>query len=345
MSDGLSVEAEPGFRPVPGWGLDGPLGGCVEVADVAVDGADNVYVFARKESTVFRLSPAGEVQARWDPTPFIRPHAITVSPVDAAVFCVDDFAQAVMKFTPDGEPVMRIESIADLSFTGYTRGDSGSVRRAGPPFCYPTAVSFGPDGDLFVSDGYGNARIHRFNAAGKLLDSWGEPGHEHGQFVLPHAVLVDGERLYVADRENDRVQVFDLDGRFLNEWTDCYRPAKLCRDAEGMFLLAELGRVNKAEGPSRELDLSAHTGRITRRDPSGRILEELTSTGRPGRETFFAPHGIALDSRGDLYIAETYVTFFRGQAPAHTPLHKLALGRTPRDPCATRPGTSGAAAR
>jgi DNA-binding beta-propeller fold protein YncE len=311
------------FSPVEDWGMSGALADCVEVADVAVDAADNVYAFARKQSTVFRLDRHGELDTIWDPEPFQRPHAVTVSPLEPALFCVDDYAQAVMKFGLDGTPLMRIDTTLDIDYTGYTRGDSTSVRRAGPPFCYPTSVGFGPEGDLYVSDGYGNARVHHFTADGELISSWGEPGDGPGEFVLPHGVLVVGDRVYVADRENDRVQIFGLDGTFLDAWTDCYRPAQMVRDADGLLYLAELGRVNKAEGTERSLDLGAPTGRVTVREPSGRIVAVINSHGLSDRDQFFAPHGIAMDSHGDIYVSETYVTFFRGQAPTHRPLHKL----------------------
>jgi DNA-binding beta-propeller fold protein YncE len=312
------------FAPVEGWGMGGPLGQCAEVADVAVDAADNVYAFGRKQSTVFKVDRQGAPISVWDPEPFRRPHAITVSPLEPALFCVDDYAQAVMKFDLDGTPLMRIDTTVGPDYTGYTRGDSTSVRRAGPPFCYPTSVGFGPDGDLFVSDGYGNARVHHFSADGSLLSSWGEPGTAPGEFVLPHGVLVDGDRVYIADRENDRVQIFSLDGTFLDQWTDCYRPAQMVKDADGLLFLAELGRVNKADGVNRSLDLDAPTGRVSVREPSGRIVTTINSRGGDGRDQYFAPHGIAMDSRGDIYVSETYVTFFRGQAPEHRPLHKLS---------------------
>src|SRR5207248_5131536 len=98
------------------------------------------------------------------------------------------------------------------------------------------------DLDLYVTDGYGNARVHRFAPDGCLRHSWGDPGRAPGQFNLPHGIAVgpDGT-VYVADRENSRVQRFDPEGAFLSEWTDVARPCQVAVDARGNLLVAELG--------------------------------------------------------------------------------------------------------
>ena len=95
---------------------------------------------------------------------------------------------------------------------------------------------------MYVADGYGNARVHRFDPQGKLIGSWGEPGAGPGQFHVPHGIAIgrDGT-VYVADRENCRVQLFDLAGRYLAEWPDIARPCQVCVDAEDRVFVAELG--------------------------------------------------------------------------------------------------------
>ena len=109
------------------------------------------------------------------------------------------------------------------------------------PFCVPTDLGIAPDGSLFVTDGYGNARVHHFTADGELLHSFGQPGKSGpGRFHLPHGIWVDRNgRVLVADRLNHRIQVFSLDGTFLEEWTDVLAPADIFVDAQGIVYVAE----------------------------------------------------------------------------------------------------------
>jgi sugar lactone lactonase YvrE len=125
-----------------------------------------------------------------------RTHGITVTS-DGAVFCVDDAGHDVRKYTPDGQLLMRLGT-GRASDTRYDGKVMASIR-GGPPFNRPTNLAVAPDGELFITDGYGNARVHVFSADGRLLRSWGEPGTGPGQFMLPHglAVLRDG-RVAVA---------------------------------------------------------------------------------------------------------------------------------------------------
>lgn len=189
-----------GFELVENWGDSADGWSFVEVADVCVDLRDNVFALGRGESAVQVFSPSGERTARWGQGRFIRSHSIELSPDASALFCIDCDGHTVTKFTLDGEPIFTIDSEAEPGYTGYVKDIVSSVQRAGPPFCYPTSISFGPDGDLFVTDGYGNARVHQFDSGGSLKSSWGEPGNGAGQFRLPHGILVDEEVLFVADR-------------------------------------------------------------------------------------------------------------------------------------------------
>ena len=103
-------------------------------------------------------------------------------------------------------------------------------------------MALAADGSLYISDGYGNARVHKFSSDGRHLFSWGEPGAGPGQFHLPHGIAVgpDGT-VVVADRENSRLQFFSPDGRFLREWTEIARPCQVAIDARGIVYVAELG--------------------------------------------------------------------------------------------------------
>ena len=128
------------------------------------------------------------------------------------------------------------------------------------PFNYPTQLVPAPSGDLYVSDGYRNARVHRFSPDGRLLASWGEPGKEGpSQFHLPHSVLVDEDGLvYVCDRENNRIQVFTGEGRFITMWTDLRRPLDISSNADGILHVSEGG----VDGLSPRVSLLTKQGQV-----------------------------------------------------------------------------------
>jgi peptidylglycine monooxygenase len=116
----------------------------------------------------------------------------------------------------------------------------------GAPFSHPTSAAIAPDGDIYVSDGYGNSVVHRFGADGKLKSTWGGRGTGPGQFTTPHAVWIDPrDRVLVADRENNRVQIFDRNGKYLTEWRDFYHPMAIYGDARGMiFVTDQIPRIS-----------------------------------------------------------------------------------------------------
>jgi DNA-binding beta-propeller fold protein YncE len=310
------------FEVVDDWGAPTEEWDFTEVADVAVGRTGDVFAFGRTTGAIQRFSEDGKRLDRWGTDQFTRPHGVTIHPGTGSLYCVDCEDYKVGVYTPEGRKLQQIDSVCPAGYTGYIPGDSFSVRQSGPPFCSPTSVDFGPHDDMYISDGYGNARVHHFSLGGELLDSWGVPGGRPGEFVLPHGVLVVGDRVYVADRENDRVQVFDLDGSYLTEWNDCYRPSAFCRDGDGVIFLAELGRIPKAQGTDRSFDFDAPPGRITARTASGEVIATLSSRGSGEGDVFFAPHGLAVDEAGDLYVAEVEITLFRGQAPPRPSLHK-----------------------
>jgi DNA-binding beta-propeller fold protein YncE len=181
---------------------------------------------------------------------------------------------------------------------------------SGTPFHRCTHTALSPRGDIYVSDGYGNARVHKFAPDGKLLKSWGEPGTDPGQFNIVHNVVTDAEGwVYVADRENHRVQVFDGEGRYETQWVNMHRPCALycCRGKKPQFVIGELGssmpitRQHPNIGP-----------RLSFVDDQGRLLARLGGESGPGLEPgkFIAPHGLGIDSRGDIYVGEVSYTEF-----------------------------------
>ena len=186
----------------------------------------------------------------------------------------------------------------------------------------PADIAVDPDnGDVYIADGYGNARVHRFSADGELIQSWGEPGTGPGQFYIPHgiAVAADG-RVFVCDRESDRIQIFSPDGEYLSEWTDTQRPTHLVFDAAGTAYVSELwwhpGQTSRRHGVTQ----TPKHGRVSVFDRDGRLLARWGTPEATKPGSFAAPHGLAVDSKGDVYVGEVTWTFAvsRGLAPVAT---------------------------
>ena len=276
----------------------------VEATAVAVDSKDRVFVFCRGEHPVMVFNRDGTFVTSWGEGLFTRPHGITIGP-DDSVYLTDDLGHAVRKFTPDGKLLMTLGTPGQPSDTGSTSIDYRTIRRAAGPFNYPTNVAIAPNGDLYISDGYGNARIHHFSADGKLLHSWGEPGSGPGQFHVPHGIAIDRDgTVYLADRENSRIQLFSPDGVFLHEWTNLARPSQLFIVGE-KFYVAELGYRAGMWPGTKPPTPDATGGRVSILDRNRRLLASWGGGENPTAPgDFFAPHDIAVDSRGDIYVAE-----------------------------------------
>jgi sugar lactone lactonase YvrE len=165
-----------------------------------------------------------------------------------------------------------------------------------------------------VSDGYGNARIHRFSATGELIQSWGEPGNGPGQFNLPHSVWVhtDG-RVFVCDRENDRVQIFSPDGELLTMWTDLTRPGDLLIDQNDHVFVGEMAWIPDETYLDGRPVTESRPAQMSVRDLEGNLLTHWGEDDPCAPGGFSSPHGICLDSRGDLYVGEvTHTALSRG---------------------------------
>jgi DNA-binding beta-propeller fold protein YncE len=289
-----------------------------DVAGVAVDREDRVFLICRGDHPVIVYDRAGNFLRSWGEGLFTyRTHGITVGP-DDTVYCTDDGNHTVRRFTPDGKLLLTLGVLNTPSDTGYDGRDYMTISRPAGPFNRPTNLAIGPKGDLYVSDGYGNCRIHHFTAAGELQRSWGTPGTGPGEFYLPHgiAVAADG-RVFVCDRENDRIQIFSPDGEYLTEWTDTQRPTHLVFDDRGRAYVSELwwhpGQTSRRHGPIQE----ARYGRVSVYDGDGRVLARWGSPDACAPGSFAAPHGLAVDSKGDIYVSEVTWTFgvSRGLVP------------------------------
>jgi hypothetical protein len=235
----------------------------------------------------------GKFLRSWGEGVFKRPHGVHMGP-DDTIYCTDDGDHTVRKYTLDGR----------LLLTIGTPGKPAPFM-SGLPFHRCTHTALAPNGDIYVSDGYGNARVHRYNANGELIASWGEPGTGLGQFNIVHNICCDADGyVYVADRENHRIQVFDANGKYQAEWHGLYRPCGLClccANSRKRFYVAELA-------PGQEFSNRNWPNlgpRISILGEAGQLLARLGDHGGPERPSpFIAPHGIAVDSAGAIYVAE-----------------------------------------
>jgi len=262
-----------------------------EVGGVGVDAQDNVYVFNRGAHPVMVFDRSGKFLRSWGEGIFPRAHGITMGPGDT-MFLSDDGDHTVRKCTLDGKVLL-------------TLGASGKPApfMSGDPFNRCTHVGIDPrNGDFYVSDGYGNARVHKYTPDGKLLFSWGESGTDPGEFNIVHNIATDKDGwVYVADRENHRVQVFDPTGKFETQWVNMARPCGLYIDQTSeLAYIGELGAAIGANAEGRKLG-----PRVSIYNIRGQLLARLGGEGEaetPGR--FIAPHGVCIDSHGDIYVGE-----------------------------------------
>jgi DNA-binding beta-propeller fold protein YncE len=288
-----------------------------DVAGVASDSQDRVYVFNRSEHPVIVYDRDGKFLTSWGEGVFTRPHGITIW--EDVVYLADDSDHTVRKFSLEGELLLTLGNLNQPSDTGYIADGSShlkTIARGAGPFNRPTRLSVAPNGDLYVSDGYGNARIHRFAADGQLKQSFGGPGRGPGQFMLPHSVWVhtDG-RVFVTDRENDRIQIFSPEGDLLDAWTNVTRPGDLYIDADENVYIGEMYWVPGMQSIAGHVWQEDRPSRLTVRSLTGEIVSrfggEIGSDPCAARN-FTSPHGIWVDRHGDAYVGEVSKTSYQG---------------------------------
>ncbi len=242
-----------------------PLNSVGTVSSVAMDRSGVIYVLQRgdKADPVIALDKAGKTLRSWGKGMFTVPHSVRVD-ADGNIWTVDAGSSVILKFTPEGKKLQEI-SVGEMAV-----GD----KCAFPTLCGTTDITFGPNGRLFISDGYGNARILEYSADGKRVKVWGSAGTGPGQFQIPHGIAYEGKTLYVADRGNSRVQRFDLDGHYLGEWTNLGRPFALKVSGGALWVATML-----AKPAILKVDLA-----------NGKILGQIESPG---------PHSIDVSDSGE----------------------------------------------
>lgn len=308
------------FELVPDWEKcpEGDEYSHQDVAAVACDSQDRVYLHTRKGDRVMVYDEHGNFLSKWGDGVFKRAHGLTIH--GDRVYATDDMDSVVRVFDLDGNFLWMLGEPGKLSDTGYQERapiaihHNEFVKRAAEPFNCCCNVCVAGNGDLFVADGYGNARVHHFDLQGKLLNSWGAVGTGPGEFHLPHGIALDAqENVIVCDRENDRLQFFDRTGKFLKIWDDVLRPTDVLVGPDGLIYVSELWRpVEPGQGsfvhgfPQHDLP-----GRVTVFNPEGAVVARWgdDSANRSAPGNFIAPHGLALDSKGSLYVAEVSGSF------------------------------------
>jgi DNA-binding beta-propeller fold protein YncE len=294
------------------------------VTGLAVDDLDRVYVLTRDSDAVVVYSREGDLLYHWTYPSFRNAHGLTVDRDGASIFVADNADHTVRKFDRNGELLLTLGISGIFSDTGHT-GVSGfpparihhseRVLRAAGPFNGCTGCAIAENSDLYVSDGYGNARVHQFSPEGALVRSWGSVGTGPGEFHVPHGIAIDrSDRIFVCDRENDRLQVFDLLGNYLEEWLDVQRPTDVAFSADGLVYVSELWRPCGEPGQASfrlgeaKKDLP---GRVSVFTPEGSLLYRwgASSDRREDAGYFVAPHAIAVDSHGDVYVGEVVGAF------------------------------------
>lgn len=272
------------YEVIENWGAL-PEGWTIgEVATVAVDSQDRLYTHQRKEPPILVFDREGNFLNSWGNGAVVTAHGIFIGP-DDIVYLTDVGDHVTMKYTLDGKPLLVLGNRGQPSDTGCEE-PGGKVLRPGGPFNMPAQMVLSPSGDLYVSDGYRNCRIHRFTPQGQLIASWGDSGKiAPGEFHCPHCMWVDKEgTVFVCDRDNSRIQVFSATGEFITMWTEgLYRPTSIYMDAEETVYLTEL---------SPEGDRAPRGGKVSVWDKKGNNLARCDAP---------SSHWVYGDSRGDLY--------------------------------------------
>jgi sugar lactone lactonase YvrE len=251
------------------------------VSRVATDSQDRVYVFQRKDPPVLIFDREGNYLGSWGNGAVKEAHGLKI--VNDICYTTDRPDSVAVSFTLEGRPLMVLGRRGVHSDTGDVKSP-WLAERAGGPFNHPTEMMPHPNGDIYVTDGYRNSRIHRFSGDGQLKQSWGVPGKGPGQLHLPHSIAMTADgNMYLCDRGNRRIKVLSPDFDILDIWTGMGGPNDISLGNDGNFYIAEQEYDDKP-------------AYLCVRDKAGKVLVRL--------ETRHV-HGVGVDTRGDIYAGLT----------------------------------------
>jgi DNA-binding beta-propeller fold protein YncE len=265
-----------------------------EASAVAVNSKGHIFLFQRTKPMLAEYDAKGSfIQSLGDGL-FSHPHGLRID-ADDNLWTTDDGSHLVLKLDASGNILLvlgRINTGAEANWL----------------FNRPADVAFAKNGDIYVADGYGNSRIVKFDRDGNYIKAWGKYGTGTGEFNLPHSVAVDNQgRVYVGDRENQRIQIFDSEGKFIQQWTDVGYPYGLVITPDQHVWMVDGGY-----------------DRIVELDPNGKILGAF---GEPGHKTgqFAWAHFMAIGPGQTIYVADVLnwrFQVFDRSAPTATSMTK-----------------------
>lgn len=288
------VNAAAGYQVDPAWPKRPRDMEWAAMPGLAIDARDRVFLFTRTKNPVQIYEADGTFVASWGQDHVKEAHHLKIDS-KGNVWVADIGLHTVRQFTPDGK----------LLRTLGTEGKSG---RDETHFNMPTDMAITPAGEVFVADGYGNARVVHFDASGKFVKAWGDLGSKPGQFSIAHAIAIDSKgRLYVADRNNVRVQIFDQEGKLLDVWSNVITPWGLYATKDDSIWVCGSSPMQwrKSDGA---LGCPPKDQLFMKFAPSGRLLQLWTVP--KGKDGLEEPgecnwvHAIAEDSKGNLYVGD-----------------------------------------
>lgn len=272
------------YQVVHGWPQLPENDSLGQVTGVSVDSHNRVFISHRGANKVRAFDgETGEQVVSWDDTLFNNLHDIEVDSEDN-LWVTDAGNHQVYKFSNDGELLM---TIGEKEVNGNDHDHLGG----------PTGVTVLPSGDFYISDGYGNNRVVKFNKEGQYLTEWGQLGETPGDFNLPHGIASDNKnRVYVADRSNSRIQVFDSEGEFLYEWIskENGRPWGMSVGDDGYLYVIYGGELKEAP-PERNV--------AVKMDLNGAVLETWGRFGKYNGQLYWG-HDIAVGKDGAVYVSD-----------------------------------------
>jgi hypothetical protein len=292
------VNVVSGYKWVEGWPKKPAEAVWAAMSGITVDASDNIWTLNRGNIPIQVYRPDGSLVRSWGQGVFGNAHQIRFDK-DGNVWITDNGFHTVSKFTQDGK----------LLLTLGTKGESGEDNSH---FNQPTDLAISPSGDVFISDGYVNSRVVHYDKNGKFVKAWGKLGVAPGEFSLPHGIAMDSRgRLYVVDRNNGRVQVFEQSGKHITEWRNIINPwAIWITPKDEVFVVGSTPAQwwETQPGPTAMNGVPAKDQIVVKFDTDGRVRELWAfplgagASAKPGELNW--AHAITVDSKGDLYIGD-----------------------------------------